>query len=222
MKIRVVLVEPEHDINVGFCSRAMKNFGFRELYIVKPKAPLGFEALKYAKHAQDVFKQAKRVKSMKQALRGCKLVVGTTGVGKRSKQVIRNPISIAELKRRLKGEKGKLALVLGREGMGLSPDEIGGCDLLAKIESDGNYPVLNLSHALAILLYELRGTRGGTWENLAERRERRELVKAFERIAKRSSARNPSKITAAFKNMVERSLISSFEARSMLAALKEV
>ncbi len=225
MEVRVVLVEPEHDINVGYCCRAMRNFGFRELFIVNPKCPLGFEAHMYSKHGADVLKNAKKVKGMEEAVKGCALVVGTTGVARRSKRVIRNPMSVAELKQKAKRVKGRMALLLGREGMGLTPEEIKKCDFLVTIEADGSYPVLNLSHALAILLYELRGAKGGTWEGLALRAERKALVDAFARLARRRGGkvrvRDPNKIAVAFKNVVERGLVSSLEARAMLAALKE-
>jgi tRNA/rRNA methyltransferase len=226
MDIRIVLVEPEHDINVGYCCRAMRNFGFRELVIVNPKCKLGFEAHMYAKHGADVLQKAKRVRSIDEAVKGCVLVVGTTGVARRSKRVIRNPMSVAELKRKIKRVKGTAALLLGREGMGLTPEEIKRCDFLATIEADGSYPVLNLSHALAILLYELRGAKGGTWEGLAPRAERKALVDAFARLAQRGGkkvrVRDPNKIAVAFKNVIERALVSSLEARAMLAALKEL
>lgn len=203
----------------------MRNFGFRELFIVNPKCPLGFEAHMYSKHGADVLKNARRVRSVEEALKGCALVVGTTGVARRSKHVIRNPMSVAELKQKARMVKGKMALLLGREGMGLTPEEIKKCDFLVTIEADGSYPVLNLSHALAILLYELRGAKGGTWEGLAPRAERKALVDAFARLARKGGkkvrVRDPAKIATAFKNVVERALVSSIEARAILAALKE-
>jgi len=36
--VRVVLVEPEFPINIGSVARVMANFGFDNLYLVKPKA----------------------------------------------------------------------------------------------------------------------------------------------------------------------------------------
>jgi len=221
----------------------MRNFGFRELFIVNPKCPLGFGAHMYAKHGAEVLRRAKRARNIADAAKGCALVVGTTGIARRSKRVIRNPMSVAELKRKIKRVKGTVALLLGREGMGLTPDEIRQCDFLVTIEADGSYPVLNISHALAVLLYELRGAKGGTWEGLAPREERKALVDAFAGLARRGRplsargekgplsakqkvggkvrVRDPAKIATAFKNVVERGLVSSLEARAMLAALKE-
>jgi rRNA methylase len=38
--IRVVLVEPEGEQNVGFVARLCKNFGVDELFLVNPKCDL--------------------------------------------------------------------------------------------------------------------------------------------------------------------------------------
>ena len=54
-RFRVVLVEPEYEQNLGAVARAMKNFGFSDLRLVNPKCdPLGFDSVKFSKHARDV------------------------------------------------------------------------------------------------------------------------------------------------------------------------
>jgi len=225
MRVRVVLVEPEHDINVGYCCRAMKNFGFSELAIVNAKCALGFEARMYAKHGTDVLKKARKAKSIAEAVKGCALVVGTTGIARRSSCIIRNPMYLQEFARRVAGRRGRLALVFGREGTGLAPDEIKQLDFLVMIPASGSYPVLNLSHALAVMLYEMRKTAAktkATADGLASRLERKALLEAFAKMARGARVRQPEKIAMAFKNAVERALISSLEARAMLAALKEL
>jgi len=51
--------------------------------------------------------------------------------------------------------EGGVALLLGREDFGLFEEELARCDLLVTIPASREYPILNLSHAAAILLYEL-------------------------------------------------------------------
>lgn len=226
MDVRIVLIEPEHDINVGHCCRAMKNFGFSELALVNPKCELGFDANMYAKHGSDVLKKSKKTKTIAEAARGCTLVVGTTGVERRSGEIIRNPMRLHEFAARVAEKKGKMALLLGREGTGLSPEEIRKCDFLVTIPADGKYPVLNLSHALAVMLYELRRAGNSTKKNktsdgLALPGERKALLAAFVKIVKKGKARKPDKIAIAFKNVVGRAMVSGLEARAMLAGLKE-
>ena len=80
MKMRFVLVRPEHDMNVGAVCRAIKNFGFAELWLVDPQCKLGLEAKKYAKHSEEVLQNARKAGSLKEAVAGCDAAVGTTGV----------------------------------------------------------------------------------------------------------------------------------------------
>jgi rRNA methylase len=54
----------------------------------------------------------------------------------------------------------KIALVFGREGDGLSNEEISMCNVFIHIPSSKDYSVYNLSHAVTIVLYEALLYRG--------------------------------------------------------------
>ena len=49
----------------------------------------------------------------------------------------------------------KIAILFGREGDGLSNKEINDCDICVSIPTDPTYPIMNISHAAAIIFYEL-------------------------------------------------------------------
>ena len=51
--------------------------------------------------------------------------------------------------------RDKPALVFGRENYGLYKDELALCETTVTIPTSPDYPVLNLSHAVGILLYEI-------------------------------------------------------------------
>ena len=53
------------------------------------------------------------------------------------------------------GVKGEVALVFGREDYGLYNDELELADALVNIPAGDEYPIMNLSHAVAVVLYEL-------------------------------------------------------------------
>ena len=55
----------------------------------------------------------------------------------------------------LSSAEGRVALMFGPEGMGLSQEELRACDLLVSLPTWEGYPILNLSHAVSLLLYEL-------------------------------------------------------------------
>ncbi len=78
LNVRIVLVEPGSEGNVGSVCRAMKNFGFNDLWLVRP-CRLGDFAKAMASHARDVLDEVITVNTLDEALQGCDLVVGTTG-----------------------------------------------------------------------------------------------------------------------------------------------
>jgi TrmH family RNA methyltransferase len=154
-RFRVVLVNPKNDGNIGAVARVMGNFGFDELFLVGP-CEITEEAFKRAKHGGDVLRNATLTDSYDRSLESCSLVVGTTGITTEGeKHFIRIPLTPREFAEKAKENEGLIALVFGREDMGLSQEELARCDALLHIPASEGYPVLNLSHAVAVVLYEL-------------------------------------------------------------------
>jgi tRNA/rRNA methyltransferase len=154
-RIRLVLVEPKSEGNVGSVARAMKNFGQVELVLVNPPE-LGDECRGRALHAWDVVANAKTVRTLDEAIKGCDFVVGTTArVPDPDKSYLRNPIDARELPPRVTRVSGVVALLFGREDFGLLNSELELCDLLVTIPSSPLYRSLNLAHAVTVVLYEL-------------------------------------------------------------------
>lgn len=154
-EIDIVLVEPLYEGNVGSTARAMKNFGFRHLVLISP-CPLGNEAKAYASHAQDVLQNAE-VLTFDEVYQRSALMVATTGeVSKSVCTSMRMPYySPPELRRIVEGIDGRIALLFGRENWGLNNEEVSRCDIICTIPTSEEYPILNISHAVAILCYEL-------------------------------------------------------------------
>jgi tRNA/rRNA methyltransferase len=164
MHLRVVLVEPLYEGNVGSVARAMKNFGFHDLALVNPCKIEDFGCA-MASHARDVLQMSRSFSSLGEALAGANLVVGTTG--KRLDEAqhhlrlhLRVPcLTPAELAEKLSEKEGTVALLLGREDCGLNSEELAICDMLVSIPTSEEYPVMNLSHCAAVLFYELSQNR---------------------------------------------------------------
>jgi tRNA/rRNA methyltransferase len=168
MKLRVILVEPLYEGNVGSVARSMKNFGFHDLVMVNPCKIEDYGSA-MASHARDVLQMSRSFSSLPEALKGANLVVGTTGKRLESEQHhlrlhLRVPcLTPAQLAAKLNGKEGTVALLLGREDCGLNSKELAICDMVVSIPTSDDYPVMNLSHAAAILFYMLsRAESGGT------------------------------------------------------------
>lgn len=162
MDIRIVLVEPLYQGNVGSVTRAMKNFGFSDLVLVNP-CKLEGEARAMSSHARDLLESARKVSSLEEAIDDRSIVIGTTGIaGSRFDLHLRVPgYSPSEMKERLQGMSGKVAILFGREDNGFTKEELKQCDMIMTIPTSEVYPVMNLSHAVAVVLYELSEVKGG-------------------------------------------------------------
>ena len=162
LSFRVILVEPLYSGNVGSVARVMKNFGFCELVLVSP-CNIDMKAKVMAVHAYEIIENAKIEFSLLDAVRGSNIVVGMTGnPGKTDNKHMRLPaLPPRKLKEKLTGSGGVISLVFGREDSGLSNEELEMCDLIVNIPTSPEYPSMNLSHAVTVVLYELSDISGG-------------------------------------------------------------
>ena len=163
MDIKVILVEPIYQGNVGSVARAMKNFGYSDLVLVNP-CELSGQARAMSSHARDILENAITVLSIEEAVAGCSLMVGTTGItGTRFDLHLRVPgYSPSEIKERLLDMDGTIALLFGREDNGFTKEELKKCDIIMTIPTSEIYPVMNLSHAVAVILYEFSEMEKGS------------------------------------------------------------
>ncbi len=162
LSFRVILVEPLYGGNVGSVARTMKNFGFSDLVLVSP-CELDVKARVMAVHAYNIIENARIEFSLRDAVRGSNLVAGMTGKpGKTDNKHMRLPaLSPRRLKEKLTGTAGVVSLVFGREDHGLNNEELEMCDIIVNIPTSPEYTSMNLSHAVAVVLYELGDIAGG-------------------------------------------------------------
>ncbi len=227
--MKVILVEPKYQVNLGYIARTAMNFGIERLYIVSPRAKLGGEkARMYSKHAYALLKHAKVYKSVDDAIGDCSLVIGTTGIAGKAKANFRR-IFFAEEAAAIamkKRGRGTVGLLIGRDDTGLSSGEVEKCDMLAHIETSRDYPILNISHALAIFLFllkgpELRGAgRGEMAGETAGRGETGELFRLFRRLISKKKIRNKKAVLGVFSRLVRSTRPSRQEIHALITALK--
>jgi tRNA/rRNA methyltransferase len=155
MPLEIVIVEPRLYINVGHIARVMKNFGVVKLSLVDPSYDTK-KARRFAMHGYDILDSA-TITDLDKLRQNSKLLVGTTALkGSTRRNVLRNTISLIQLADLISSlPKEKVCIVLGREASGLKNRELEMCDLVMAIETGTQYRTMNISHALAIILYEL-------------------------------------------------------------------
>ncbi len=156
LTFRIVLVEPLYSGNTGSVARVMKNFGFSELILLNP-CELDAQARVMSMHAYHIIEKARIEFTLEKALLGSNIIVGMTGIpGKTDNKHMRMPaLSPRKLKEKLTGKSGIVSLVFGREDRGLLNEELELCDIIVNIPTSNEYPSMNLSHAVAVVLYEL-------------------------------------------------------------------
>ncbi len=156
-ELHVILVRPAHPGNLGAVCRAMLNFGFTSLRLIEPLcSPDDEEARNRAKHAGSILDDCLIHEDWQSAVSDLSLVIGTSGKRESGeKTLFRHFIHPWELAEKLDLISGKVALVFGQEGTGLATDELNHCDLLMTIPTWEGYPICNLSHSVALTLYEL-------------------------------------------------------------------
>jgi len=153
-RLCIVLVNPEHDGNIGAVARSMLNFGITDLRVVGRSGEWSDEARNRAKNAQSVLDATKIVSTFTDAISDCSVVIGTSGKREDSdKTAMRHFLLPEELPERLSGTDGRVAMVFGPEGKGLLNEELRMCDLLVTIPTWEGYPILNLSHAVSIICF---------------------------------------------------------------------
>jgi tRNA/rRNA methyltransferase len=151
--IRIVLVEPAGELNVGSIARIMKNMGLNHLVLVNPKCDRNSEAArKMAVHAVDILEKAQIVDSLPTALAGCQRAIATT-VRSRSVPIKLEPAPT--VLPWLLTPDVQSALLFGAEERGLSNNELKYAQKFICIQSSPTYPSLNLAQAVAICAYEL-------------------------------------------------------------------
>ena len=154
--LKIVLVEPSGPANVGSVARLCSNFEVNELRIISPQCDIfSLEAKKMALKGQRYIDNCKIFNSIEQAIFDCDLVLATCGRIDLSNDIkCESPEEISKWISSFK-EINNLGILFGREDRGLSNNELLFAHKIFNIKTSQEYPSLNLSHAVSIILYEL-------------------------------------------------------------------
>lgn len=223
--LRVVLVEPLEAGNVGAAARAMKNFGFSELWVVGEHPELIPVAGWWASGADDLLEHAHFAATLQEAVADAHLTVATTSLRGRTNATTFTSRSLGTRFAALADDQ-ILALVFGREDSGLTRDELALCQHAAAIPTNSAFPTMNLAQAICVFCYEIANIEP---EPVARALPRAEKV---ERIHERAEAllleigflheNNPSRIYDEIRTLIARADPDDREATIALGVLRQI
>jgi tRNA/rRNA methyltransferase len=153
--LTVVLVKPQGPLNIGSVCRSMMNFGFSRLRLVDPCAEYkSLEAKKMALGAFSILEQAELFDDLSAALHDIHIAFGTTRRFGKYRKNFCTPSTAATQINAL-DDQTRSALVMGTEDSGLETKDLELCQHFITIPTHRDYPSMNLSHSLSILVYEI-------------------------------------------------------------------
>lgn len=202
---RVVLVEPQNPANIGFIARVLANFGAGAWTQLGGPDWRGTEAERTGAAARDRLTELQRVDTWPEAVADCTHLIAFTARSGKYREVL--PLQkMADLRAEW-GRWARVGLVFGREDRGLESDEVDRCTACITIPTAGltassptsktattsdGLTSLNLSHAVAIALYEWNraddvelGRKAPTWADTksptwADTNARRRLLRKLQ------------------------------------------
>jgi len=229
-RVRVVLVETKFSGNIGLVARVMKNLGFEDLRLVKPRAELNREAYARAISGSDIIDRSEIHNELYPAIKDCQLVIGTSRRhGVKRKNVI-SPEEMAELIISSL-EVNNIALVFGSEDTGLSNQDIKYCQWVVGIHPGTKYESLSLSHAVAIILWEinsaLRNPRASIVrrEKLASSEEMEQMFEHLQEVLTEidfTRPGDPRRMMLSFRAIFNRAQMSSRDVNIIRGLLRQV
>ena len=159
--ISFILHQPQLSENIGACARAIKNFKFKKLIIVKPKPIFpNDKILATSVGAKDLILNTKIYETLESAVKKVDYVIATSARfrNKNIKHIKLNDLKKIDFNK-------KIAFLFGSEASGLSNNEISYSNYTMQIPTNPDFKSLNLSHSVIIIAHtvasiiSLKGTK---------------------------------------------------------------
>ena len=153
-KFGFILVNPQLGENIGSCARALKNFGFSNLNIVKPRDGWpNTKARMTSVGAYDLIKSAKLFDTVDQVVKKFDIVLATSA---RRRDIQKKHISLSDFNNFLKKyNKANIGIMFGPEASGLSNHDLSLANFIIQVPTANKLTSLNLSHAVIVVCYEI-------------------------------------------------------------------
>ena len=233
--LSIILVETEHAQHIGAICRVMANFGINTLILINPQCKKNdWEALKRAKHESASILNNAMLADMS-ILKTFDYLVGTTARNGRDYNIPRSPMTPEEFSewihknRILEDQKVRVGLVIGREGHRLSNEELLQCDSVVTIPTHPEYVTMNISHAVAVLLYEIYKKLGT--EKMDKKfpkaviKEKEVIMHVLEEVIAKEAFKSESKRETqrrVWKKLIGKAMLTKREAFALIGFLRKM
>ena len=224
--VKIIVYKIKNQENCGAIARVMKNFDFSELIFVSPRCNYkGRKAKKVASHAYEILKNAHVYKNLKSVLNKFDCVIGTTAILGTDYNIVRTPIRVDELAKKI---RGKTAILFGPEDTGLKNKELLMCDFIVTIPTSEKYPTMNISHACAVILYEVYKKGKRKIEEkfpLANKKEKNALLRFIDGVLEKMEFKDKSKVEtqrALWRRIIGKSMLTKREIASLFGFFKKL
>jgi TrmH family RNA methyltransferase len=212
-RFRVVLVGTKIPENIGSTARLLENFGVGEAGLVAPRCEWRTGPAQWVatQSSRERLNRLPVYSGLREAVADCPAVIGFTA---RSGKVRRLSLKLEDVARTL---PGRVALVFGREDYCLSSDEIGVCTHLCALDTSPEFPALNLSHSVAVVLASLFNQENSSRKGHTEGVPIGELEPLFGHLRELLAALgyqgqgNPDRVLSRLKKIYQRSGLSRAE-----------
>ena len=227
----IVLVNTQLPENFGATARSMLNFQFEKLRVINPKFSLNHEKIiPVCAGADKVIKKVKIFEKFSDSIKDFNYVIASSN---RIRSQKKREISFKKLKEIILNNY-KVGIVFGPEKSGLDNEDLSFCDYSIRINSNKNFSSLNLSHAVAIVCYNLfillskKGESNNKkfLENIAKKNELLCFYEILEKSLDKSNffnVKERKKITfQKIKNIFCKYKLSSEEVRTLISIFKKL
>lgn len=224
--VSIAISQIQNPGNLGAIARVLKNFNIKELYLINPACSQQDQKAKNrAKHAQDILENAIILKSIEELKNKFNTIIGTTGKLGTDYNIPRSPLTPEKV---FPLKDKNTVILFGSEEHGLTNEEIKQCDFLLTIPASKKYPILNISHAVAIICCEIfksEKEHSSSHIKFATETEKEIILNLFNDILKQIEFATETKRETqrkTIKNIIGKSSLTKREAFALIGFLKKL
>ena len=149
----IILFEPQLEENIGAVARAMLNFNFHNIRIIKKGWKPTKVSFKNSAKADEILKKAEVFKNLEDAINDLHYVFATSN---RKRDLNTDVINLKQGIKIISNYKNyKIGILFGPERSGLTNEHIALCDKIIEIPLNKNFKSLNLAQSVLLVAYEL-------------------------------------------------------------------